>query len=84
MRVVVPEEAQVGDGVVASPCPMDCSLLLVVASATVRRIGMTETVRATLDPVALIGGMLQVPPFFVPPAAFLDELRSRDRQAPDD
>lgn len=34
-------------------------------------------------PMALIGGMLQVNPFFVPMAEFLQELRSRDRQAPD-
>ena len=34
-------------------------------------------------PMALIGGMLQVNPFFVPPAEFLAELRSRDRRGPD-
>jgi MEDS: MEthanogen/methylotroph, DcmR Sensory domain len=34
-------------------------------------------------PMALIGGVLQVNPFFVPPAEFLEELRSRDRRAPD-
>jgi hypothetical protein len=33
-------------------------------------------------PMALIGGVLQVNPFFVPAAEFLEELRSRDRQAP--
>ncbi|HVX29508.1 MAG TPA: MEDS domain-containing protein [Nitrolancea sp.] len=32
-------------------------------------------------PMALIGGMLQVNPFFVPAAEFLEELRSRDRVA---
>jgi hypothetical protein len=31
--------------------------------------------------MALIGGMLQVNPFFVPAAEFLEELRSRDRVA---
>ncbi len=35
-------------------------------------------------PIALIGGMLQVNPFYVPPAEFLEELRSRDRQAAND
>lgn len=35
-------------------------------------------------PMALIGGVLQVNPFFVPPAEFLAELRSRDRLATDD
>lgn len=34
-------------------------------------------------PMALIGGVLQVNPFFVPAAEFLEELRSRDRQATD-
>ncbi len=34
-------------------------------------------------PMALIGGMLQVNPYFVPPAEFLEELRSRDRLAPE-
>jgi hypothetical protein len=34
-------------------------------------------------PLALIGGVLQVNPFFVPPAEFLAELRSRDRLASD-
>jgi hypothetical protein len=33
-------------------------------------------------PMALIGGVLQVNPFFVPAAEFLEELRSRDRQVP--
>ncbi len=32
-------------------------------------------------PMALIGGMLQVNPFFVPAAEFLEELRSRNRPA---
>ena len=32
-------------------------------------------------PVALIGGVLQVNPYFVPAAEFLEELRSRDRRA---
>jgi DNA-binding CsgD family transcriptional regulator len=32
-------------------------------------------------PMALIGGRLQVNPFFVPPAEFLAELRSRDRDS---
>jgi hypothetical protein len=34
-------------------------------------------------PMALIGGILQVNPFFVPPAEFLAELRSRNRRATD-
>jgi hypothetical protein len=34
-------------------------------------------------PMALIGGVLQVNPFFVPAAEFLAELRSRDRRRPD-
>jgi hypothetical protein len=34
-------------------------------------------------PMALIGGMLQVNPFFVPPAEFLAELRSRGQLAAD-
>ena len=34
-------------------------------------------------PMALIGGVLQVNPFFVPAAEFLEELRSRHRRAPD-
>jgi hypothetical protein len=34
-------------------------------------------------PMALIGGVLQVNPFFVPPAELLAELRSRDRLAAD-
>jgi len=34
-------------------------------------------------PMALIGGMLQVNPFFVPLAELLEELRSRDRRASD-
>ncbi len=34
-------------------------------------------------PMALIGGVLQVNPYFVPAEAFLEELRSRDRQATD-
>ena len=34
-------------------------------------------------PMALIGGILQINPFFVPPAEFLEEVRSRDRRAPD-
>jgi hypothetical protein len=34
-------------------------------------------------PMALIGGVLQVNPFFVPVAEFLEELRTRDRPAPD-
>lgn len=33
-------------------------------------------------PMALIGGVLQVNPFFVPPEEFLEEVRSRDRRAP--
>ncbi|HEX5505494.1 MAG TPA: MEDS domain-containing protein [Thermomicrobiales bacterium] len=33
-------------------------------------------------PMALIGGVLQVNPFFVPAAEFLEELRSRYRRAP--
>lgn len=33
-------------------------------------------------PMALIGGVLQINPFFVPPAEFLEEMRSRDRRAP--
>ena len=33
-------------------------------------------------PMVLIGGLLQVNPFFVPAAEFLEELRSRDRRAP--
>lgn len=33
-------------------------------------------------PMALIGGMLQVNPFFVPAAEFLEELRSRDQETP--
>jgi hypothetical protein len=32
-------------------------------------------------PMALIGGMLQINPFFVPAAEFLEELRSRNRAA---
>lgn len=32
-------------------------------------------------PIALIGGILQVNPFYVPPAEFLEEVRSRDRRA---
>ena len=35
-------------------------------------------------PMALIGGVLQVNPFFMPAAEFLEELRSRDRRAPHD
>ena len=34
-------------------------------------------------PMALIGGVLQVNPFFVPAAEFVEELRSRHRRAPD-
>jgi hypothetical protein len=34
-------------------------------------------------PMALIGGVLQLNPFFVPPAEFLEELRSRSRPASD-
>jgi hypothetical protein len=34
-------------------------------------------------PFVLIGGALQANPFFVPPADFLNELRSRDRRAAD-
>jgi MEDS: MEthanogen/methylotroph, DcmR Sensory domain len=34
-------------------------------------------------PMALVGGLLQVNPFFVPPEEFLDELRQRGRLAPD-
>jgi hypothetical protein len=34
-------------------------------------------------PMALVGGLIQVNPFFVPPAEFLDELRQRGRLAPD-
>lgn len=34
-------------------------------------------------PMALIGGVLQVNPFYVPPAQFLEEVRSRDRRSPD-
>jgi hypothetical protein len=33
-------------------------------------------------PMALIGGVLQVNPFFVPADEFLEELRLRDRRAP--
>lgn len=33
-------------------------------------------------PMALIGGVLQVNPFFVPVAEFLEEMRSRDGRAP--
>jgi len=33
-------------------------------------------------PIALIGGMLQVNPFFVPPAEFLEEVRSREGRTP--
>jgi hypothetical protein len=33
-------------------------------------------------PIALIGGALQVNPFFVPPEEFLEEVRSRDRRDP--
>jgi hypothetical protein len=32
-------------------------------------------------PMALIGGMLQINPFYVPAAEFLEELRSRDQHA---
>jgi len=35
-------------------------------------------------PMVLIGGMLQVNPFFVPPDQFLAELRARERPAPGD
>jgi hypothetical protein len=34
-------------------------------------------------PMALLGGVLQVNPYFVPAAEFLEELRSRARRAPD-
>lgn len=34
-------------------------------------------------PMALIGGMLQVNPFFVPAAEFLEERHSRDRRGPE-
>jgi hypothetical protein len=33
-------------------------------------------------PMALIGGVLQVNPYFVPPEEFLEELQSRDRRSP--
>jgi len=33
-------------------------------------------------PMALIGGVLQVNPYFVPAAEFLEELRTRERRAP--
>jgi hypothetical protein len=32
-------------------------------------------------PMALVGGVLQVNPYFVPPAEFLEELRSREQRA---
>jgi hypothetical protein len=31
--------------------------------------------------MALIGGVLQVNPYFVPPAEFLEELRAREQRA---
>ena len=34
-------------------------------------------------PMALIGGVLQINPFFVPPAEFLEEVRSREQRTPD-
>jgi hypothetical protein len=34
-------------------------------------------------PMALIGGVLQVNPFFVPPAEFLEEMRLREQRTPD-
>jgi hypothetical protein len=34
-------------------------------------------------PMALIGGVLQVNPFFVPPAEFLEEVRAREQRTPD-